>query len=341
MMKRIVFYILLPLTLVGVKAQSLKLAIDQFREDTLLVVDIFIEKGEGDDFQLGSASFPFSDVSNSLDLKNAVKDSFFDGIFSNTISPNSYSDFYLSAKSDYLHLVLLKNFTNESVGQLVTNQRTRIARIKIPVIDKCGTAGLFWLTNAGTSIATFADVDITDAVNYVGPTAYRLTPELVVPIIKREGEQLYVLEDADTYVWSVNGTGITADTSRVLITEEGDYLVEIENDCERKSSEVYKVESITAIDDISGLAMSVTAFPNPYSSQTIIQYSLNKSANVSVEVFDLIGNKLVSLVEEGQASGVYNYPFSAAEKGYKSGVYIVKVSANDVVITQRIVELGR
>lgn len=340
-MKRIVLYILLPLTLVGVQAQVLNLEIEQSRVDSLLVVDVYIQKGAGDDFQLGSTSFPLSDVSNSLDLQNAKKDNSFDGVFSSSVSPNSYSDFYLSAKSDYLHLVLLRSFSEGAVGQVVTDERIQVARITIPVVDKCGTAGLFWLTNAGTSISTFDNVNITDNVNYVGPSAYRLTPELVVPIIKREGEQLYVLEDADTYVWSINGSSLSDDTSNIQITEEGDYLVEIENDCERKSSEVYKVESITAIDDESGLAMSVVAFPNPYSSQTIIQYSLNKSAAVSVEVFDLIGNRLVSLVNENQTNGVYNYPFSAAEKGYKSGVYIVKVTANDVVLTQRIVELGR
>lgn len=339
-MRKISLSILLAFGLNFGFTQSISLEIEQFREDTSLVVDIFIKKISGDDFELGSASFPLADVSSSLLLEGAIKLSEFDGIYSNTINSTSYSDFYLSAKDDYVHLILLRNFNSDSQGQLVTNARERVARIKVPIVDRCGTAGLFWLTNAGTAITTFQDVDITNDVNYIGPSAYRLTPELVVPVINQEDDMLYVLEKADKYVWSRDGLTLEEDSSGIIIDTDGDYVVSLENECERKESQVYKVESITAVDEMTGLSLQLTAFPNPYHDKTIIQYSLNNTTEVNVEVYDLIGNRLATLNNGTQVKGVYNYPFSAAEKGYKSGVYLVKITAGDIVLTQKIIELG-
>lgn len=341
-MKKLILLIIVLGFVNSLQAQKIQLELEQHKEGTALIVDVFIQSISEGNVELGSASFPFSDLSNSLILDQAKKLNDFDGEFSNITNPDLYSDFLLYAQSGYIHLMLLKNFTTNNLkGIEVPKVRSRLARISIPIKDNCGTSGLFWLTNSGTSITDYIGNDITADVVYNGPKAMKLTTDLVVPVIEQDGAELYVLQSASNYTWYKNGQVINEDVSSIIVTEEADYQVEISDKCDRKISNVYKVESITGIDEVSGLTMKLAAFPNPYQNETIIQYSLNSGANVKVEVFDVVGNSLGVLSNTYQSIGVYNIPFSANKKGYKPGVYLVKVTANELVLTQRIVELSR
>ncbi|MFC2103201.1 T9SS type A sorting domain-containing protein [Bacteroidota bacterium] len=67
-------------------------------------------------------------------------------------------------------------------------------------------------------------------------------------------------------------------------------------------------------------------YPNPFNPTTTIKYSVPDANFVSVEIFNLIGEKVVTLVNEEKSAGVYEVKFNAI--GLPSGIYFYKLNTN-------------
>ncbi|MBW8050117.1 MAG: T9SS type A sorting domain-containing protein [Cytophagales bacterium] len=96
----------------------------------------------------------------------------------------------------------------------------------------------------------------------------------------------------------------------------------------------------TGIPNLRGFQnlVSFNVYPNPYMGKTEITWFLNKKANVSLEVYNILGKKIEILVNEEQISGKHRYSFSAKGLGYTSGVYVLKLIVDDGVYTKQLVE---
>jgi len=68
---------------------------------------------------------------------------------------------------------------------------------------------------------------------------------------------------------------------------------------------------------------SLKNYPNPFSSTTTIAYELENSSFVSLEVFDLTGRKIKTLVNEFKPSGQHEISFNASD--LPSGMYFYKL----------------
>jgi len=68
--------------------------------------------------------------------------------------------------------------------------------------------------------------------------------------------------------------------------------------------------------------------PNPFNPSTKIKYSLPSGAqyNVSLQVYDILGNEIVTLVNEKKTSGVYEVEFEATK--LTSGIYFYQLKAD-------------
>jgi hypothetical protein len=74
-------------------------------------------------------------------------------------------------------------------------------------------------------------------------------------------------------------------------------------------------------------------FPNPFNPEMQIQYSIPRSSNVSIEVFD-IGGKLVDKIFSGfQSAGKYQARWNAAH--FPSSVYIIRIQAGEIVLSKK------
>ena len=79
--------------------------------------------------------------------------------------------------------------------------------------------------------------------------------------------------------------------------------------------------------------------PNPFNPSTMIQYSLEKPVHVSLKVYNLLGNKVASLVDSPQEVGSYTVTFNS-NKGtlsLASGVYFYRLEAGSFVSTKKLV----
>jgi hypothetical protein len=68
-------------------------------------------------------------------------------------------------------------------------------------------------------------------------------------------------------------------------------------------------------------------YPNPFNPSTIIKYALPRSSNVSLKIYDMLGNEVKTVVNEFKTAGTYSVNFDASS--LSSGVYFYKIVAGD------------
>lgn len=68
-------------------------------------------------------------------------------------------------------------------------------------------------------------------------------------------------------------------------------------------------------------------YPNPFNPVTKINYKLMKSFDVRLEIFNVIGEKIKSIVSERQSEGDYEYIFTGND--FPSGVYYYTIYLNE------------
>lgn len=76
-------------------------------------------------------------------------------------------------------------------------------------------------------------------------------------------------------------------------------------------------------------------FPNPFNPNTSISFSLPKESSVKLEVFDITGKNIATLVDETKAAGNYSYDFNASD--LSSGIYFYKLTAGGFVSTRKMI----
>jgi hypothetical protein len=78
-------------------------------------------------------------------------------------------------------------------------------------------------------------------------------------------------------------------------------------------------------------------YPNPFNPSTRIRYSIPKSSNVVIKVFDILGNEVETLVSEEKQIGIYELTLYA--EGLPSGVYFYRLQSGDFVETKKMLLL--
>lgn len=74
-------------------------------------------------------------------------------------------------------------------------------------------------------------------------------------------------------------------------------------------------------------------FPNPFNPSTTIKYSIPEYTPVKITVYDVLGNDIVTLVNEEKPTGSYKINFNG--KRLPSGIYFYRLQAGAFVETKR------
>ena len=80
-------------------------------------------------------------------------------------------------------------------------------------------------------------------------------------------------------------------------------------------------------------------YPNPYNPETVISYQLAAGSQVSLKVFDILGNEVATLVNEFQQSGKHSYKLGIRNYELSSGVYFYQLRAGDFLQTKKMLIL--
>ncbi|MCC6475475.1 T9SS type A sorting domain-containing protein [bacterium] len=132
------------------------------------------------------------------------------------------------------------------------------------------------------------------------PLAYFTTDEVVLSLVDYEGNPLNP-PVADTVY--INAWQIAADPNDILLPS----------------------------------SFILSAYPNPFNSTVTIEYQVPAPSLVSLDVFDLLGRKVASLLNEQQSSGTHSHIWNA--DNFSSGVYLLRLNSGTTMRTQKILLL--
>jgi hypothetical protein len=96
---------------------------------------------------------------------------------------------------------------------------------------------------------------------------------------------------------------------------------------------------VTEVEDITETLPTVYSlnqnYPNPFNPATMINFSIPKEEFVTLNVYNSIGQKVATLVNESKSAGTYQVDFNAAN--LSSGIYLYKITAGNFIETKKMI----
>lgn len=102
----------------------------------------------------------------------------------------------------------------------------------------------------------------------------------------------------------------------------------------------YPFGSPTGIDDILSATNNdyfSSAYPNPFTSFTTIEYTLKDNNETRIVVYDQLGNKVKTLIDKYQSAGNHSVSFNGT--GLASGIYFYTIQCGAISETKKLVLL--
>lgn len=148
------------------------------------------------------------------------------------------------------------------------------------------------------------------------------------------GSQIWSTEDGGE-TWVSNRKQSSSDLQAVFALSDENIWLGGENGLLLRSEDAI----LTSIDEefISGSPMEYSLeqnYPNPFNPVTVIEFSLPQTSNVRLEVYNVIGQRVATLVNETRQAGVHQVNFNASNLA--SGVYFYRISAGSFVQTRQL-----
>ncbi len=144
------------------------------------------------------------------------------------------------------------------------------------------------------------------------------------------------ISQIDSLNTAVNvGSGIVH-TEQLVVSDdlgENSYLLDFKPG-------VINIQIATAIDDESELGLPTEYnltqnYPNPFNPTTTIEFSLPKSSNVKLVVFNILGQKVSILIDDFMPAGVHSVDFDG--KNNPSGIYFYRLEHEKGAETKKMV----
>ena len=80
----------------------------------------------------------------------------------------------------------------------------------------------------------------------------------------------------------------------------------------------------------------IATFFNQSSGKIQLKYRLSSNAHVSLEIYSILGEKILTLVDVDQTTGAYSYSIDKSKFPQSTGLYIVKFIVDGNVYTRRL-----
>jgi hypothetical protein len=94
-----------------------------------------------------------------------------------------------------------------------------------------------------------------------------------------------------------------------------------------------KVTGVKTVSNVPHTYSLSQNYPNPFNPSTVINYSLEKPSNVSLAIYNVLGQKVATLVNQFMQAGSYSYSFDATRLA--SGVYFYRIEAGSFVSVKK------
>lgn len=93
----------------------------------------------------------------------------------------------------------------------------------------------------------------------------------------------------------------------------------------------------TGIQDLRDGTYNLKIYPNPFRQQTRITYRLDKTSDVKIEVFNLLGARTADIVNAKQNPGDFSYDLNASDMGVAEGVFYLRFTVNGNTTVKKLI----
>ncbi len=173
--------------------------------------------------------------------------------------------------------------------------------------------------NASFSDNQITDFDLDGTIHETTPLTY--------------GRGVYRLENGN--LLATNSTGVFE------IDPGSGSIIEQQSSGSARFIELYVSGEQVGIDEDSPETPNRHAlsnsYPNPFNAVTSIQYDLPRACGVTIDIYDLLGNKVERLLEAEQNAGHHQVAWNAGM--LPTGVYFYKIRAGNIVETNKMLLL--
>jgi enterochelin esterase family protein len=82
-------------------------------------------------------------------------------------------------------------------------------------------------------------------------------------------------------------------------------------------------------------------YPNPFNPSTVISYQLPVSGDVTLKIYDILGNEITTLVDEYKPAGMCEIEFNSFSGDGKlvSGIYFYQLQSGNYLETKKMILL--
>lgn len=152
---------------------------------------------------------------------------------------------------------------------------------------------------------------------------YAIPVGKIVPFTSaRTGDQLSI----NTSAFAVGITGRLPDGktwNNATLVNNGQAVVNLPAGISEIKVEAKSIDGVTGVEKNTQTPQSFSLqqnYPNPFNPATMISYSIPKTSQVTLKVYDILGRELATLVNEQKPAGSYEIKFDASQLA--SGTYI-------------------
>ena len=82
-------------------------------------------------------------------------------------------------------------------------------------------------------------------------------------------------------------------------------------------------------------AIAVSISPNPTQRNTTLSFGHNKSEAITIELYDMLGNRRMTLADDIYSSGVHSIPIDT--KDLPQGSYFIRLQSSGQVVTKKLI----
>jgi hypothetical protein len=105
------------------------------------------------------------------------------------------------------------------------------------------------------------------------------------------------------------------------------------NTTDLKAAIVQGINATAGITENAIVKSKTTIFPNPVTANALVSYSLTKSNDVNLDIYNLLGEKIKAITVEKQTTGKHDVEINV--ESFESGVYFIKLNTGEASETIR------
>ncbi len=143
-----------------------------------------------------------------------------------------------------------------------------------------------------------------------------------------------------TYLVNTWTTGDYTNNGMVLVGEDDTRMSKLYSSEMGNGYEPYlQMPTIISADENNSLPSRVemTSYPNPFNARVNISFTLTQESDINLEVFNILGQKVVTLANGSFQPGSHNVSWNA--DGNPTGMYFYRLTTGDSSITKRMLYL--